>query len=281
MQSPRHPHTGPGPRWPATAISTPRLPWALALGLALAAGASTAATEGAPATVIARIDTGAAPVRVADNPLASELETSLRGQLQQLALDSSRQAMPGVSRVDIEVGQLDPRLKLAPCQRVEPYLPPGTRLWGKARIGLRCTQGSSLWNVYLPITVRVFGPAWVAAQSLAPGAVLGAHDLVQAEVDWAEETSPVVTDPDAAVGRALLRRVTAGQGVRLADLRPRQWFQAGDVVKVVAAGPGFAVTSSGEALNHGLESQAVRVRTEGGRIVVGQAVGDRRVEIRP
>lgn len=223
----------------------------------------------------------AAVARQADDPITAELEDTLRTQLQQVALASSQQALPGVSRVEIQVGRLDPRLRLAPCQRVEPYLPTGTRLWGKARIGLRCAQGATPWNVYLPITVKVFGPAWVAAATLAAGAELGPGDLVQAEVDWAEDSTPVVSDPAQAVGRVLQRRITAGQSVRTADLRPRQWFNAGAVVKLVAIGPGYTITGSGEALSHGIEGQPVRVRTEGGRVVVGQAAGDRRVEVRP
>ena len=39
--------------------------------------------------------------------------------------------------------------------QVEPYLPNNMRLWGKSRIGLRCTGGPTRWNVYLPITVKV------------------------------------------------------------------------------------------------------------------------------
>lgn len=260
---------------------------AAALG-ALAAVASSAATAATPAAAVAvqplAWGTPGGPeasARAPDDPITAELENTLRTQLQQVALASTQQALPGVTRVDIEVGRLDPRLRLAPCQRVEPYLPTGTRLWGKSRIGLRCAQGPTPWNVYLPITVKVYGMAWVASGTLAAGAVLGPADLVQAEVDWAEDSTPVISDPSLAVGRVLLRRVTAGQGLRSADLRPRQWFAAGDMVKLVAIGPGFTVTGSGEALTHGIEGQAVRVRTDGGKVVTGQAAGERRVEIRP
>ncbi len=217
----------------------------------------------------------------ADSPLPADLEHSLRAQLQQLALNSSQQSLPGVSRVEIEVGRLDARLKLAPCQRVEPYLPTGVRLWGKTRIGLRCTQGPSPWNVYLPITVKVFGPAWVAAATLAPGATIGAGDLIQADIDFAEESSAIVSDPEQAIGRVLTRRLTAGQGLRSTDIRPRQWFSAGDAVKIIAQGPGFTITGSGEALSHGIEGRSIRVRTDKGRVVSGLATGDRLVEIRP
>ena len=251
-----------------------------ALLLALGLGALSPVLQAQGTVVQAMVVEDRAGKPGADSGLPNDLAATLQNQLERIAFDSSQGAVPGVQRVEIEVGQLDPRLRLAPCQRVEPYLPAGTRLWGKARIGLRCTQGPSLWNVYLPITVKVFGPAWVASQTLAAGAVLSAGDLVQAEVDWAAEASATITDPDQAVGRTLLRRVTAGQGLRQVDLRARQWFAAGDMVKVVAVGRGFAISSSGQALSHGIEGQTVRVRTENGRVVSGAPAGDRRVEIR-
>ena len=71
-----------------------------------------------------------------------------------------------------------------------------------------------------------------------------------------------------------------GAPVRADQVRRRQWFAAGDAVKVVATGAGFAVSGEGVALSPGTEGQAVRVRTESGRIVTGQAAGDRLVVVR-
>ena len=103
------------------------------------------------------------------------LQAGLAGKVNQLARDGSRH--PGAHRVEVSLGQLDSRLRLAPCQRIEPYLPAGTVLWGKARIGLRCTQGPTPWNVFLPVTVNVFGKAWVAAAPLSAGSVIMQSDL--------------------------------------------------------------------------------------------------------
>src|SRR5450755_516960 len=125
---------------------------------------------------------------------ATGLAPELEQQVRKLALGSGGAAPAGVTRIEVVVGQLDPRLHLAPCQHVEPYLPDGTRLWGKSRIGLRCTQGVSKWNVYLPITVKVFGKALVATSGISSGAVLTAADLAQAEVDLAEDMSIPVTN---------------------------------------------------------------------------------------
>jgi flagellar basal body P-ring formation protein FlgA len=256
-------------------------PRAVSLGVALLLSCSVHAMTVQP---IALSDPGTSlpgDASRADSPLPADVENKLREQLRQLALSTSQQAMPGIDRVEIDVGRLDPRLKLAPCERVEPYLPPGTRLWGRSRIGLRCTLGSTAWNVYLPITVKVYAQGWVAAAPIAAGSVIGPGDLVQSEVDLADNTTALVTDPDQAIGRTVQRAITPGSGIRTADLRARQWFAAGDTVKVVAQGRGFAITGSGEAMAHGVEGRMVRVRTDNGKIVTGFAAGDRRVEIRP
>jgi flagellar basal body P-ring formation protein FlgA len=206
---------------------------------------------------------------------------TLAQQVQRFADESTRRVATPAGRIEVEVGTLDPRLRLAPCERIEPYLPTGTRLWGKAHIGLRCVAGPKRWNVYLPITVHVHGRALVATSNLPAGSVLAAADLAEAEVDLAAERGPAFAASQAAglVGRSLVRGLNAGEALRGNDLKARQWFAAGDVVRITAQGGGFAVSSSGEALSPGIEGRSVRVRTEGGRVVSGEPVGEREVEL--
>lgn len=206
---------------------------------------------------------------------AQELGEAIAQQAKQFVMESG--ALPGM-RLEIEVGQLDARLRLAPCNRIEPYVPTGSRLWGRTRIGLRCTEGVTPWNVYLPLTVKVFGPGVTSAAALPAGAVLTAADVQTAEVDLAARGTPIVNPADA-VGRTLARPLVPGQSLRAGDLRKRQWFAAGETVHITAVGPGFSVSGEGQALGPGYEGQAARVRTESGRIVVGQPVAERRIEI--
>lgn len=213
---------------------------------------------------------GAAHAEVARDPLTQD------------AVNLARQsARPSAGlRVEVEAGSLDPRLKLAPCQQVESYLPAGFRPWGKTRVGLRCLQGTTRWNVYLPITVKVYGRALVAATALPAGSVIGAADLKLAEIDLAADSAPAIVDAGDAIGRTLSRTLGAGEILRQGQLRARQWFAAGDTVKLVAVGAGFAVHGEGQALAAGLEGSTVRVRTDSGRIVTGTAVSERRVELK-
>ena len=208
---------------------------------------------------------------------APALDPVLLEQVRALALGKADE--PGTPRVEVVVGQLDPRLHLAPCARIEPYLPANVRLWGKSRIGLRCKQGPTPWNVYLPITVKVWGRALVVPAGAAAGSVLADADLDEAEVDLAEEPSPTIADQKLVAGRTLAQALRPGQTVRQGHIKLRQWFAAGETVKVVALGEGFALESDGQALTNGIEGQSARVRTESGRVVTGQPAGERRMEI--
>lgn len=209
--------------------------------------------------------------------LAQADQTPELGAITQRWLDGAlAQAPTGALplRLEVAVGQLDARLRLAACARVEPYLPAGARLWGRTRLGLRCLDGAVRWNVFLPITVKAYGPAWVLAAPVAAGAVLTEQDAVEAEVDWAAESAAIVANPAAWVGLIAARPLAAGQALRQNMVRAPDLFKSGAPVRVVVQGMGYAVTASGQAMSAGSQGQNVRVRMANGRVVTGTVLED-------
>ena len=198
-------------------------------------------------------------------------------QLQQIAYDwlqpalaaAMGQADTGALRPEIVLGALDSRLRLAECYRVEPYLPPGTRLWGRSRIGLRCVDGPVRWNVFLPVTVRAWGPAWVLKRPVTAGSILVQEDADIAEIDWAEQFASVVANPESWIGQQAAYSLPAGQAIRQNMVKPVPVFKPGAQVRVISSGAGFQVTAIGRALSDGIEGQSVRIQLKGGRIVTG------------
>lgn len=182
-------------------------------------------------------------------------------------------------RMVLVMGELDPRLRLAPCARVEPYVPAGVRLWGKSRVGLRCLEGATRWNVFLPITVHAYGLAWVVKGNISAGAVLTGDDAVQAEVDWSESPSPILSKSSQWVGAVATTALSTGQALRQASIKPAQVFQAGAQVRVAAQGPGFTITSDGQAMAAGVVGQSTQVKMDNGRILSGIVVDSRTVKI--
>ena len=129
-------------------------------------------------------------------------QTAELGSITQHWLDDAlAQAQAGglPLRMEVSVGTLDSRLRLAPCARVEPYLPAGARLWGRTRLGLRCVDGPTRWNVFLPITVKAFGPAWVLAGNVGveQAAKAAGHDASVPFTPGRTDASQAQTDVES------------------------------------------------------------------------------------
>jgi flagella basal body P-ring formation protein FlgA len=224
---------------------------------------------GLAAAVLAPVAALAAAGWVPDATLAQAI------QVEVLAAAQADPGLPPQARIAVELGRLDPRLRLAPCEQVERRL--AGRAWGATRVELRCARGATRWRVHLPVTVQVLVPGWVAAADLPAGTVIAAGHLREGEVDLG--IGALGAGEAAVGGRTLARALAAGEPLRAADLRARQWFAAGDPVQLVAVGRGYRVSGQGQALGPGVEGQRVRVRTETGRVVTGLPVAAGRVEV--
>lgn len=197
------------------------------------------------------------------------------------ALESTLADNPdSLLRPEVIMGALDSRLRLAPCQQIEPYLPPGTRLWGRSRVGLRCLEGRVHWNVYVPVTVKAWGPAWVLRRAVPGGTVLTQDDADVAEIDWAEHSSSVLATPESWVGQEAAFALQPGQTIRANMVRPTPAFERGAQVRVKSIGSGFHVVVSGQAMEDGVIGQAVRVKLAGGRMITGTVRKGQVVEVK-
>lgn len=215
-------------------------------------------------------------------PQSADTKTVLMSQTQQWLDAAIANLQPSESvplRMSVEVGRLNPRLTLAPCARVEPYIPTGSQLWGKTRLGVRCLDGATRWNVFLPVTIKAVGPAWVLKNNVLPGKVLTEDDVMEAEVDWAEERNAILGTPALWLGQVASRSLTAGQALRQGMTRPARVFQAGAQVRVVAQGDGFYITTGGQALSAGYVGQPARVKMDNGRVLSGIVLDERTIRM--
>lgn len=182
------------------------------------------------------------------------------------------------ARVEVEIGRLDPRLKLKPCDRIEPFVPTGARLYGRSHIGLRCKERGG-WTVYLPITVHVYARVPVAARNLANGETLKAADVAFEERDISSPGMGPFPTAEQVEGRILVRGYLAGQPIVSTAFRPNPVVANGDPVKVIVRGAGFSIVTTGVALSQANEGQPLRVKLESGKTVQGVARPGKQVEV--
>lgn len=200
----------------------------------------------------------------------------IRKQLEQYAAQQLA-GQPGA--VTIQVGEIDPQLRLEPCQRIEGFVPSGGRLWGKTTLGARCAAGAN-WVIYVPVTVSVQAPVVVAARPLANGRILAAEDVTLQTLDLTQLPAGVLTDSAVALGQTLNVGLLPGYPIRQDMLRAPLVIRQGQSVRLVAQGGGFGVSAEGKALGNAAAGQSVQVRTASGQTVSGIAQPDGSVEVK-
>jgi flagella basal body P-ring formation protein FlgA len=185
----------------------------------------------------------------------------------------------GGGEVEVTVGEPDARLKLAPCARMEPFVPSGARLLGRTSLGVRCVDGAN-WVVYVPVQIKLFVDAWVAARPIPRGQPVGPDDVRIDRVDIAPLNGNALLPDMQVAGRTALRSLNPGDVLRRDALRAPTVVQPGDAVQVVAVGTGFAAQTPGKALTMASDGQVTQVALPGGRVLSGVARPGGVVEVR-
>ncbi|HUL93790.1 MAG TPA: flagellar basal body P-ring formation chaperone FlgA [Burkholderiales bacterium] len=209
----------------------------------------------------------ALPSGAAAEPRGERQNMSVVRQAVEDHLSREMRGLPGT--VSYVLGSLDPRLSLAACPALQAFTAPGTRLWGKSSVGVRCAAPS--WLIYVPVTIRVVDNFVVTARPVSPGQTLAAEDLIVRRGDLAELPAGVIAAPEAAIGRTAAVSVAAGQALRKDMLRAPLLIQQGQTVRVVARGKSFEVSVDGRALTAAHADQVVEVRLASGQVVNGLA----------
>ncbi len=182
------------------------------------------------------------------------------------------------SRIEIEVGEPDSRLQLAPCKTMEPFVPPGTQLWGATRLGIRCTDGAS-WRITVPVHVRVQGQALQLTHPVASGQPVTDADVEEVDVELSRLPVGSWLTREHLDGKVAARPLVPGVTLRQNDLKLPISIASGDLVTIVLRGSGFSISAEGKALGSASPGQSLRVQAISGKILQGTARTGRQVEV--
>lgn len=181
--------------------------------------------------------------------------------------------------VDIEMAPVEQKLRLAACRELKPYVPAGSRLWGKSHVGVRCQTPES-WSLMVPLTIRVMGQALYSARPIGRGQNLAPIDIESRPADLTQLPAGVLTDPKDAIDKVATVALAAGLPLRRDMLKGATVVMAGDDVTVTFAQDNLRVSSMGKAVGNGAVGDPIQVRTSSGKVLRGFVAGKGVVEVR-
>lgn len=191
-------------------------------------------------------------------------------------LQSQAAGLPG--KANITVGTIDPRLSLAACAALEPFIPRGGKVWGKTTVGVKCTAPEP-WTIYVQANIAVIADYIATTKPISQGQIIGADELVVLKGDLALLPPGIITAAAQAVGKSSAVSIPAGTPLRQDSLRNLPAIRQGQIVRLVSEGAGFQISSEGKALNTASEGQPAQARTQSGQMVNGVAKAGGIIEV--
>ncbi|SDS67654.1 flagella basal body P-ring formation protein FlgA [Halopseudomonas xinjiangensis] len=215
------------------------------------------------------------------NPLIEQLigttEAFLEEQAERHVSASARDA-----RYEIEVGRLDPRLRLPLCppEAIAATLESPAAPVGRVTVRVSCESDEARWRLFVPAKVSLFEQVLVTRRPLARHEVIQPTDMALLERDVGLLGDQYLTDPAQALGKRAKRQLPGDTVIGSNHLENDEVVKRGDKVVISAANSQISVRMPGEALQAGTVGSQIRVRnTRSGRVVTARIIAPGQVEV--
>lgn len=200
-----------------------------------------------------------------------QVAAAYQGKLGEAALEE---------QLTIEVGNLDPRLRLAKCSQplgMKIKEPPQAQ--GNLTVKVSCAKGQR-WTIYVPVRVDRFAEVAVASRNLARGHVVDKTDISFQRNNVSHLGNGHVKDINRLMGMELQRPMRSGEAFRLNSLELPEVVKRGDSIIVEAQAGTLTVVAPGKALGSGAVGSQIRVQnTQSKRVIDAQVTGPGRVRV--
>ncbi|MDX8379469.1 MAG: flagellar basal body P-ring formation chaperone FlgA [Gallionella sp.] len=181
-------------------------------------------------------------------------------------------------KVAFTVDNIDPRVILQACNKLQAFLPTGSQLIGRVSVGVHCLKKNG-WRIYIPVQIRITRDLLISAHSLMRGQIIHSDDLSRLSTETTQNIG--MTDKQEVIGKVLRYSIAARYMLRANMLRDPYTVKQGQAVRIAIKASGFTLTSTGVAMRNASAGETVRVRTTSGRMVSGIADANGVVEITP
>ncbi|HEY0288164.1 MAG TPA: flagellar basal body P-ring formation chaperone FlgA [Pseudomonas sp.] len=171
-------------------------------------------------------------------------------------------------RYEIEVKQLDPRLRMPHCDKdLTASLESPAQPIGRVTVRVRC-EGTSPWTVFVPAQVHLFRNVVTVVRPMKRDAIVSEGDVAMRERDVGLLGQGFLDSLDQAVGQKLVRPTVIDQILTPVHIEQPEMVRKGDQVVISARSGSMSVRMPGEALSDGGFNEQIRVRNLNSKRVI-------------
>lgn len=142
-------------------------------------------------------------------------------------IHAKTQGMPG--KINIKIDDIDPRISLFTCFKLEAFSPAGASMLGKSSVGIRCNEKNG-WSLFLTVSITMTMNMLVSSKPLQQGQIVRAGDYA---IQSGEVSQPgIVTDETQILGKVMKFSIGAGQLLKQEMFRPPYVITQGQSVQL-------------------------------------------------
>ena len=199
-------------------------------------------------------------------------------QLKQAAANFLTKHYAHQGRLEISVGNLDSRIKLAQCQQPLAFTAKDTSgNGGNISVQVQC-QSQPSWSVHIPAQVSIFREIPVAQRDLARGERINAGDITWESLNISQIRQSYYTLSEQIIGQEVKRNIGRGSAFINSALDAPTLIKRGESVELQSALGGIQVIANGTALGDGRLGQKIRIKNnQSDRIVTGTVIASGKV----
>mgnify|MGYP000035304040 CR=1 FL=1 len=171
------------------------------------------------------------------------------------------------TRLSIQIGRIDPRLKLQKCSQPLRLEQLGNKnLSGRVNIRINCDAPS--WGIFIPVDIQIFEPVVVSRVTLPRGSVISRELLTLREVESSSLNYSYYRNIDQVVGTETTKSIQANSVIFSNMVQASNAVRKGDEVIIKAQIGGLSVRIKGLALHGGAIGEQIQVRNIQSRRII-------------
>lgn len=183
---------------------------------------------------------------------------------------------PEIGRLEIKVGELDPRIQIKPCDTQLEANIPEKKYSRNVNIKIYC-EGTIPWQLYLPVKIRNIVPTVVAKHQISKGTLINEDNITVKEIDISRIHGQSISDVAEVIGTKAKRNISQNKRITHKNIC---FVCKGQSVTLIAQSASFSLKTRGIALENGSTGDEIKVKNQrSGRTVLGQVKSINKVVI--